>query len=363
MSHRAPGLAAAALLAASACAGGAGDDGGLGGDADPTAPSDAAPGGSDAPSARDAAPPQPRTGVLLFSGHDGNQVLDDMWVWDGEAWLEIEPEGERPSPRIDPAMVYDEARARVVLFGGTRGDNVHLADTWEWDGERWHDRSPADGPPARFWHAMAYDPGRARVVLFGGTTDGIDHRGDTWEWDGQQWHDVSPRVGTSPARASHAMAYDPVGERVLLFGGDDAGFDRPEDTWAWNGEAWQELSPAGDSPPSRADHAMAYDPVRQRAVVFGGIGPFGVLLDDTWVWDGERWHDVSHVGSPPGRFWHAMASDRARERVVMFGGSSSGSSLVAADTWRWRGDFWGIGTVAADSPPARRYHALAETVL
>jgi hypothetical protein len=108
---------------------------------------------------------------------------------------------------------------------------------------------------------------------------------------------------------------------------------------------------------------MATDPGRQRVVLFGGIGPLGVLLDDTWEWDGERWNDVSPaVGSPPGRFWHALATDHARERVVLFGGATSGNTLVSADTWRWRGDFWSVGTVAADSPPPRRFHALAETV-
>jgi hypothetical protein len=35
---------------------------------------------------------------------------------------------------MDVTMVYDQARDRIVLFGG-QGPNVHmLADTWEWEG-------------------------------------------------------------------------------------------------------------------------------------------------------------------------------------------------------------------------------------
>jgi hypothetical protein len=237
MSTRAQALGLGALLASSACA--SGNAGGP--DAAPTegrdaAPRDAATANHDAADAAGGDSGPRETGVLLFGGYDGDLLLDDMWIWNGEDWREIVPDGEVPAARIDHAMVYDEARGRVVLFGGTTYENEQLADTWEWDGARWQELTPAaEGPAPRFWHAMAYDAGRERVVLFGGTTDGIDYRGDTWEWDGEQWHDVSPRLETSPARASHAMAYDPVGERVLLFGGDAGGFNRPEDTWAWVG--------------------------------------------------------------------------------------------------------------------------------
>ena len=33
-------------------------------------------------------------------------------------------------------MVYDSRRKKIVLFGGHEGENV-FGDTWEWDGRRW----------------------------------------------------------------------------------------------------------------------------------------------------------------------------------------------------------------------------------
>ena len=42
-----------------------------------------------------------------------------------------------------------------------------VGDTWEWDGEEWAQQEDV-GPPARVFHAMAYDAVRDRVVLFGG---------------------------------------------------------------------------------------------------------------------------------------------------------------------------------------------------
>ena len=66
------------------------------------------------------------------------------------------------------ALAYDNARGRVILFGGFTGPSFSLSDTWEWDGNVWTQRTPATSPPARGDHALAYDSARGRVVLFGG---------------------------------------------------------------------------------------------------------------------------------------------------------------------------------------------------
>ena len=43
-------------------------------------------------------------------------------------------------------------------------------------------------------------------------------------------------------------------------------------------------------PSSRVGAAMAFDPLRARAVWFGGHD--GGLRDDTWVWDGTSWQQL-----------------------------------------------------------------------
>ena len=74
-----------------------------------------------------------------------------------------------PSPlaRHGHALGYDSARGRVVLFGGINDSTGYLSDTWEWDGNVWTQRTPAQSPPAR-GVALAYDSARGRIVLFGG---------------------------------------------------------------------------------------------------------------------------------------------------------------------------------------------------
>ncbi len=71
--------------------------------------------------------------VLLYGGAKGYSYPDDLfgdtWVWDGKLWTQVQDIG--PSPRAYPAIGYDSARARVVIFGGWPGQ-IALGDTWEW---------------------------------------------------------------------------------------------------------------------------------------------------------------------------------------------------------------------------------------
>ena len=53
--------------------------------------------------------------------------------------------------RDGPALAYDAARGRVVLFGGSGGG--YLADTWEWDGNDWIQRTPSNSPCGRLYAA------------------------------------------------------------------------------------------------------------------------------------------------------------------------------------------------------------------
>src|SRR5690606_2683632 len=106
------------------------------------------------------------------------------------------------------AMAFDSGRGKVVLHGGlsfselvdledpeTWVDPIYWEDTWEWDGASWTQVETTGAPP-RFEHAMAYDPMRGKVVLFGGATGDssslLSHLvNDTWEWDGVSWTQVA----------------------------------------------------------------------------------------------------------------------------------------------------------------------------
>ncbi|MEZ4638070.1 MAG: kelch repeat-containing protein [Caldilineaceae bacterium] len=80
----------------------------------------------------------------------------------------------------------------MVLFGGGRyaGSTVY-ADTWEWDGYNWVERTLPTSPPARWAHAMTYDQTRRQIVMNGGLTGLTAAFGDTWVYDGVTWREVT----------------------------------------------------------------------------------------------------------------------------------------------------------------------------
>src|SRR5262249_46242474 len=143
----------------------------------------------------------------------------DTWEWDGQEWTQQEDIG--PSPRKGHAMASSGSSA--VLFGGADASGTGLGDTWEWDVQEWTQQQTI-GPDACVCPAMVFTGSSA--ILFGGvdsvnaTIPPANHTvfGRTWEWGtGQLWTQVQD-IGPKP-RWLHAMAFDEVAGKVVLFGG------------------------------------------------------------------------------------------------------------------------------------------------
>jgi hypothetical protein len=190
---------------------------------------------------------------------------------------------------------------------------------------------------------MAYDEARGRIVLFGGSSSGEELATDTWEYDGTSW----TRVATDgpPPRAHFGMAYDARSRHVVIFGGlakgAGASYRAAGDTWAWDGKVWRRLADTGPSP--RTHIKMAFDRATNRIVLFGGQanGRPTTSLADTWTWDGQRWTEVRTAG-PSARSWHVTAFDSARGRTLLYGGSAFDGKVSTQfhDTWEWGGEAW-----------------------
>ena len=230
--------------------------------------------------------------VVLFGGNrvlfgrspEENEYLDDTWEWDGRRWMQIKVPG--PPPRAEAVMTFDKDRGRSVLFGGhsrTEKGRNWLGDTWEWDGSKWVPMS-VSGPSPRNGAAAVYDSARRKTVLFGGSTQaGVS--GESWEWDGRLWMENSSAV--TQGRFNCVMAYDEARARVIRFGGRYGG--KPfGDTWEYDGKAWKQLSTTG--PTARNHTAMVYDAKRKRIILFGGHDGENVF-GDTWLWDGKKWQE------------------------------------------------------------------------
>jgi len=261
--------------------------------------------------------------TVLFGGNIyPAQYNSETWEWNGSTWTQRVVSG--PSPRYGHAMAYDAARGVTVLFGGGPSEN---GDTWEWDGIAWT-RRMVNGPSPRQSSAMAYDAARGVTVLFGGYFSegptGLNFA-DTWEWNGISWTQRSAS-GPSP-RFAHAMAYDSPRAVIVLFGGTADSGGANNQTWEWNGTAWTQRSVSG--PSQRSRHTMAYDPARAETILFGGLS-LNAPSGETWIWNATAW--AQRTGGPPPRYDHAMAYDAARAQTVLFGGATS-TTTRSGETW------------------------------
>ena len=148
------------------------------------------------------------------------------------------------------------------------------------------------------------------------------------------------------------MAYDAAASQMLLFGGylltGNPLTTYYNDTWLWNGADWIQLSPP-TSPSPRNGQTMVYDAGHQQVVLFGGAG--GTYLNDTWLWDGTTWTQAAPATNPPARAGAAMAYDIIHGNVVLFGGGN-GAVPFLSDTWIWDGTNW-TEAAPANSPGPR----------
>jgi hypothetical protein len=235
--------------------------------------------------------------VVLFGGYGYATPSDtavgyrsDTWVWDGNDWTKMSPTHVPPS-RYSAAM--GTLAGKAVMFGGWGGSA--RGDTWEWDGNDWTDRSPAHAPAAADAKAAA-NLGGERLMVFGAGTE-------TWEWDGNDWLQRTP--STAPADRKYLRAATTSGG-VIMFGGSNNNTSSAiyyPDTWRWDGSSWTQLLPDGP-PPKRRNFALAS--LGKGALMVGGYGPGGAILDDVWEWTGATW--VPRTAGPSARHDVCMAA-------------------------------------------------------
>lgn len=272
--------------------------------------------------------------VLAGGGGAGFPTPVDTWEYNGVGWTNVLTAAQ-PSDRHRPQGAYDPAARRGLLFGGSRPGFVFPTDLWEYVQPNW--QSVTGAPIDLTDHAMATDSTRGQLVIFGGQTDGGAFVGDTYVVSDTATVALASVDGPTP-RSQAAMADFPSSGGPILFGGADEFDADHSDTWEWDGAQWTELSPA-TVPPARRNHAMAYDSARDRVVMFGGYDVIsGWTSNDTWEWDGNDWTQIFPATSPSAREGHAMAFDPVRGRVLMFGGRDGGT--YDFDTWEWDGADW-----------------------
>jgi cysteine-rich repeat protein len=276
-------------------------------------------------------------GVMFGGLAFGDAPTSATWSYQQGRWRDLSG-GAAPPARSRMAIAYDAARDRVVLFGGEQY-GCGLADTWEFDGTSWQQHAVA-GPDGRQSATAVWDSARGLTYVFGGhQCTGWPNDDDLWAWDGVAWTEVEQGAVRPSARRAAVATYDPVRDRVVLFGGHD-GVSYLADTWEFDPatHTWsQVLAPA--APLVRAAASLTFDPIRGRVVFFGG-NYGGTAMNDVWEYDGGTWTKIATLDAPTAVMEPTLLADVASGTLVAFGGRTAYSSATITASWwglRWRG--------------------------
>lgn len=270
-------------------------------------------------------------------------------------------QGEAISVRNAHSMVYHPQEASIYLFGGADERQVK-SDLWVLEGTNWHKVAVENTPPPRTFAAMAYDPQGNRILLFGGSKVLFGKKAtsqnllqDTWQFKDGNWQKM-PTENAPTVRAEASMVYDENRQRMVLFGGytiQNGDYIKLNDTWEFYEGDWHLVLESG--PSARHGVAMAYDQEAKSVVFFGGSTvdkQYGPSKGETWTWKGDQWDKLT-IEQPPGVFNATMAYDTAQKRLLRFGGWTGTSRSDA--TWTFQNNTW--KPLQAKIRPSPRNHS------
>jgi hypothetical protein len=289
--------------------------------------------------------------AIVYGGYSAGSYSNELWslsLTGSPGWSRIQDTGAPPVVRRDASAIYDPVRDREIVFGGYSSTIGELSDVWslglngtlEWT----HEPPAGTPPPARSDHVAVYDPVGDRMVVFGGGNT-FYARGDVWALGltpSSSWTQLLPAGPTPQARWGASAIYDPEQQAMIVFGGGGGTFYSPlrfQDVWMLSlagPPAWTEIV-APNPPEARYRHTAILDPVRRRMIVYGGQAT--TLSGDLYALslDGvPAWTTLAATGTPPSpRSGHTAIHDAAHDRMVVFGGGDNQTWALDLGTLQW----------------------------
>jgi PKD domain len=261
--------------------------------------------------------------------------------------------GSTPGFRADAGFTYDPKLGGLVLFGGAtaRLSASPGNDTWLFKNGSWTNLTAHLGgtpPSARYAieDSFVYDPQFGGDVLVGGRSSNGAPVGGTYLLANGSWTDIGANFSSAPpALAYNTVTYDRADGYLVLFGGFDSSSSAGTSaTWVLRTTGWTQLTPS-TSPHYRWGGTMAYDASRGKVLLLGGRydNLYGSIyfLNDTWVYSGGAWSQLTLSSSPPGEWLGTMTYVGSEGYVLSYGGCWYLGCLGGSNyTWLLVNDRW-----------------------
>ena len=263
-----------------------------------------------------------------------------------QPWTPVASPEIGPTPRHGAVGVVDAVSRRALVFGGgSRSGADQYSDLWSYnlDDGGWSLLTSGDPPIKRMEALGVFDAAHRRLIVHGGRYRNPSPvaLGDTWIFDVSAGTWSSPPTGTYGDRWGEIGIYDPLRDRVISMGSSDRTRQVHALSLSPSVGQWTALATLGNSPSLSSDtHAAAYDPIGDRIIV---VGEQPHVIGDrnftTGVWaltlsDPPTWSELSPLGTPPApRYGAQLVSDPERGRMLLVGGTTYENGPEAGDDW------------------------------
>jgi hypothetical protein len=295
--------------------------------------------------------------VLVFGGIDNaGNLLNDLWSYSPETgqWRQVAAggatgscsNGGSPAPRMNAALVWDNADQQLLLYGGLGANNHYLSDLWSfapgsgswkaiacsnngpgarssaavWNGRQmlllggmnkngllsdfwsytpgsnggWQEVAATTPLGQRTYQTMVWDNSDNQLYVFGGLDVNGLQRNDFYVYSASGgWTSITPKSASNPLpRQQGAGTWDSKDHVLLLMGGWEDGQDQPYwGMWVYDPgqNAWEILTPLDNNQlhiiPGRTASVMVWDAIDQHAYIYAGAGngKSGSSLNDLWM--------------------------------------------------------------------------------
>src|SRR5262245_60020324 len=173
--------------------------------------------------------------------------------------------------------------------------------------------------------AAIYDPVRDRMVLFGGF-NGTTFVNEVWELTlsgSTTWVRVGVAGDAPSPRELSVAIYDSGNDRLLVFGGWN-GVGQLDDLWELSlsgAPTWTRLTPPGAQPSPSGPITGIVDSARNRLLIFWDTGSTNSGIWALNLSGAPAWTPIAPTGPGPlgGITQPAAIYDASRDRMVLFG--------------------------------------------
>jgi hypothetical protein len=237
-------------------------------------------------------------------------------------------------PRPDLNLAFDQvsyhppSKSLFYFVGG-------LTASYDVMKRRWTDLMPAHAPPPVVGGSLAYDPVNNEMVLFGGghvaekAPDGrlVGYTG-TWvyRFADKDWHLLQRNIQPTPRMNTRTVS-DLKNQVIVLFGGDSESHYLA-DTWLYDlrTRTWR-ASKTQAGPEARAGHFTVYHPDSGWVVIGGGYNRKD--LTDMWAYDAgeDRWQRLTGV-VPTGFYLTADIAPEKQTLLLVTNSRSPGDRMT-----------------------------------